>query len=236
MMTELMLAVVLGSSPVAPEIQDYTQKGLRDATFVAKKVKASQKELREINDDFGTTYRFDRIQFQYKEPLKLRLEAQVDETSAVYIIDGPQQMIKVPRLRVNTKQDLAKSPGRGQTPLDFGVLTPALFKDLFQAKFVRMDRATGDAVFDLTYQNTDDTSRHRIWVDVEKGITTKREWYNQPGRQLATFIYESPKSFGGVWIPTQVSVKNVNNVVAGITRYESVKVNTGLGDNLFLMK
>jgi outer membrane lipoprotein-sorting protein len=232
MIAELGLISVL-TSMISEDIDDYVQKSLKDATFVAKKVKAVQKELKLINDDFGLSYRFDKVQFQYKEPLKLRLEASVEETSAIYIIDGPTQMIRVPRLRQNVKQDLSRSPGRRQTPLDFGILTPGLFRDLFQGKFVRQDRASGNAVFDLTYRGTDDTSRHRIWIDQEKGITTKREWYNQHGRQLATFVYENPSKISGVWVPTMVSVKNVNNVVAGVTRYESVKVNTGIPDSLF---
>jgi hypothetical protein len=62
---------------------------------------------------------------------------------------------------------------------------------------------------------------------------TRREWYNQYGRQLATFTYENPKQFSGVWFPTRLTVKNVDNVVAGITRYDSIKVNSGLADSLF---
>jgi outer membrane lipoprotein-sorting protein len=228
-------SLTLAAAP-APSILDYVQRNLRDATFLASKVKGVQKELAKINNDFGTSYKFDRIRFQYKEPLMLRLEAELDDTRALYIINGEIQMFKVPRLRVNSKQDLSKSPGRRQTPLDFGVLTPSLFTSLFNATFVRMDRATGDAVFDLTYQYKDDTSRHRIWVDREKGIVNRREWYNQPGRQLATFFYEKPQQVSGVWLPTQMTVKNTDDVVAGITKYEAVKVNTGLDDDLFSLK
>lgn len=233
-----MISVIFASlvHAPAPDISDYVQKDLRDATFVASKVKGVQKELAKINDDFGTSYKFDRIRFQYKEPLKLRLEAELDDTRALYIVNGEIQMFKVPRLRLNTKQDLSKSPGRRQTPLDFGVLTPGLFKDLFKAAFIRTDRASGDLVFDLTYQFTGDTSRHRVWIDKDKKIVNKREWYNQPGRQLATFIYEKPLQVGVVWLPTQMTVKNTDDVVAGITKYDALKVNTGLSDDLFELK
>jgi hypothetical protein len=237
MITSFVLSVLTLATPATPTIEEFCQRDLRDASFVAIKVRASQIELQKINDDFGTSYKFDQIQFQYKEPLKLRLEAKVEDTSMLYIIDGPKQVIRVPRLKVNSRQDLSKSPGRRQTPLDFGVLTPSLFTDLFVAKFVRTDRETGDLVFDITYNpSLDDTSRHRVWVDKAKGIVDKREWYNQRGKQLATFLYSAPKEIGGVWIPTQMTVKNNDNVVAGITRYDSVKVNTGLPDSLFEMK
>jgi outer membrane lipoprotein-sorting protein len=237
MTTLLAITSVLAVGYADPSIESLCQKDLQDATFVAVKVKAVQRELQKINDDFGTSYKFDQIRFQYKEPLKLRLEATVEDTSAIYIIDGARQIIKIPRLRINSKQDLSRSPGRRQTPLDFGVLTPSLFTDLFVARFVRTDRETGDYVFDITYNpKLDDTSRNRIWVDKARGIVNKREWYNQSGRQLATFIYEAPKEVGGVWVPTKMTVKNVDNQVAGITRYDSVKVNTGLPDSLFELK
>jgi len=232
----LLFSVVATLGVVGPSesISDYVQKNLRDATFVATKVKAVQRELVKINDDFGMTYKFDKIKFFYKEPLKLRLEATVDEMSGLFVVNGPIQVIKIPRLRIGTRQNLSGAPGRRQTPLDFGVLTPAMFGDLFQAKFVRQDRATGNVVFDLTYnEKLNDTSRHRIWVDPEKGITEKREWYNQRGRLLATFAYERPEKNSGVWIPTQLTVRNADNVVAGVTRYETFKLNTDLADSLF---
>lgn len=232
-----MIAALLGVSTLgfqSENIRDHTQNKLEDATFVARKVRGDQRELVKITNDFGASYRFDQIRFQYKEPLKLRLEATVDETSALYIINGPIQVIRVPRMRVSTRQNLTNAPGRRQSSLDFGVLTPSLFRELFEGKFVRRDRATGDLVFDLTYQQrAEDSSRHRIWVDPERGITTRREWYNQYGRQLATFFYAKPTREDGVWFPTELTVRNADNKVAGITRYETFRINTGLSDSLF---
>lgn len=227
------LTALLAGAALAPSIEDYVQKDLKDATFVAKKVRATQRELQKINDDFGMSYRFDSIKFSYKEPFKLRAEAKVEETSALYIVNGTIQVFRVPRLKVNSKQSLANSPGRRQTPLDFGVLTPALFNGFMNAKYVRQDRATGAQVFDLTYANSDDTSRHRVWVDPEKGITTRREWFNQPGDQIATFFYEKPEKSNGVWVPTRMTVKNTDDKVAGITEYSSIKINQGLPESLF---
>lgn len=217
-----------------PTITQYVQRNLDDATFRARVLKADQRELLKINKDFGTSYRFETTTIKFKEPLKLRLEASVEDTNLLYIIDGPIQMIKIPRMKINQREDLSKKPGRRQTPLDFGILTPALFDNLFVAKFVRNDRATGDVVFDLTYQTSlDDTTRHRIWIDSEKKIVTKREWYNQQGRQLATFTYENPQQESGVWVPTKLTVKNTDNKVAGVTSYTDIKINSGLADSLF---
>jgi len=65
---------------------------------------------------------------------------------------------------------------------------------------------------------------------------TKREWYNQSGRQLATFIYDDPKQENGVWLPTRLTVKNTDDIVAGVTRYQSIKVNVGIPDSEFAIQ
>jgi outer membrane lipoprotein-sorting protein len=102
---------------------------------------------------------------------------------------------------------------------------------------VRTDRATGDLVFDVTYQNRQhDTSRHRIWVDKDRKIVKKREWYGQDGRQMATFSYENPQRVGGVWFPTRQVVRNMDDRVAGVSEFENIRVNTGLADSLFSVK
>lgn len=219
----------------ASSIDNYLQSDLKDATIVAKIVRGDQKELAKINKDFGQSYRFSSSTIYFKEPLKMRAEAHVEETNVVYVINGSDLLIKIPNF--TSKQNLAKAPGRRQTLMDIGILTPSLMADLLDAKFIRNDRETGNAVFDLFYKpNMDDASRNRVWIDKAKKYVTKREWFNQWTRQLATFYYLSPIQVNGVWMPTRLEVKNVDNVVAGVTRYESIKVNSGLSDSLFMAK
>lgn len=225
------------TTQVSQDIDSYVQKTFKDASLTARIKFANQKELAKINDDFGTTYRVPSSEVKVKEPFKLRMETNVEDTKVLYIINGADLLIRIPRIKVNSRQNLADKPGRRQTLLDFGILTPSLFTDLFEAKFVRVDRATNDVVFDVTYpKKLDDTSRHRIWIDPQKKIVTKREWYNQPGRQLATFFYNDPVNVNGVWMPTKMQVKNMDNVLAGETYYTGLKVNQGLADSLFSTK
>lgn len=216
------------------DIDSYVQKNFDDASFTARVKYANQKELAKINDDFGKSYRVPYTDFKVKEPFMMRLETKVDDTQILYIINGPKLLIRVPRIKVNSRQDLSKAPGRRQTLLDFGLLTPSLFKSFFVAKFVRMDRATNDAVFDITYPAVlDDTSRSRVWIDPAKKFVTKREWFSQRGKQLATFFYNEPVQVDGIWMPTKVQVKNVDGVLAGETYYTGLKVNQGLSESLF---
>jgi len=237
MTTLVALATIAFSSAQTTSIENYVQSDLQDATLVAQIVKGDQRELLKINKDFGNSYRFSTSSVYFKEPFKMRAEAHVDETSVVYIINGTRLWIKLPNF--NSKQDLSNHPGRRQSLMDVGILTPSLFTTFLDAKFIRNDRETGNVVFDLTYKpgSTDtDSSRYRVWIDKSKKYVTKREWYNQWGRQLATFTYMNPVEVSGVWLPTRMEVKNADNVVAGVTKYDSFKVNTGLKDSLFEAK
>ncbi len=234
-MTMTTLIAVAAASLVAGQVSNidrYLQADLRDMTFSVKILKSSQAELKKINHDFGMSYKYTSAEFYFKEPLKMRIEGHVEETNVVYIINGPTMIARVSGFSAH--EDLSKRPGQRQTLLDVGIATPGQMEGLFDAKFVRMDRETGEPVFDLTYKpGMDDSSRYRVWIDPVKKYVTKREWFNQYGRQLATFNYSDPKEVGGCWVPTRLEVKNVEGIVAGVTSYVGIKVNTGLPDSMF---
>lgn len=231
--TPLILAV--GSLAVQSyDVDDIVQKGFKDATFTARLLQSNQAELKKINSDFAASYRFGTTTAWIKEPNMLKMKSTVDDTDVVYLLVGSKRTYSVPRIRISKSEDLSKSPGKRQTPLDFGFLTPSLFKNLFEAKFVRVDRESGDLVFDLTFEKRlDDSSRQRVFVDKDKRYIAKRIWFNQEGRQLATFVYSKPKQENGVWLPTHCVVRNVDDKVAGVTEYQSMKINSGLPDSIF---
>ncbi len=234
MTTIFALAALAAPALQSNKIDAYVQPNFHDASFTAKVLKKDQRELEKINDDFGQAYRFANTNVRMKEPFKLRLDASVEDTTVTYVINAPRQHFKIPRVGINKSTDLSKSPGRRQTSLDFGILTPSLFTDLFDAKFVRVDRATNDVVFDLTYQaKFNDKTRFRVWIDPDKKYVTKREWYQRKGRMVATFIYDTPVSEGGATMPSKQTVKNGDDVVAGMTSYVGVRINQGLADDIF---
>ena len=238
-MTALVSALsILAAHAADPDASDIVQSAFKDATFELKVVKANFAELKKIDDDFGNQYRFKTVKISVKEPLMLRMETRLDDTTILYIVNGYQRLSRIPRAGINHKEPLKAAPGKIQTPMDFGVISPTVLKELFETKYIRTDRATGQYVFDLTYKRPkfDDTSRHRIWVDPEKRYTVKREVYNQYGRQLSTFFYENPTQTGGIWVPTRATVRNTDNVVAGITEVSSLKVNFGLPESMFAIK
>lgn len=227
-----LLALAPGADPTASDI---VQTKFEDASFTARVRNGNQAELAKITKDFGNSYRVKSVKSFLKEPLQMRLETTVDDTSILYVIREFKRYFRVPRSRLSQEENLADKPGKMQTPMDYGIITPSMMAQLFSAKFVRTDRATGDYVFDMTYKTPkySDTSRHRIWVDPQKRVITKREWYNQHGRQLATFFYEEPMLRDGIWFPSRGSVRNMDGKIAGVIEYESVKINSGLADSLF---
>ncbi|MCA1946741.1 MAG: outer membrane lipoprotein-sorting protein [Armatimonadetes bacterium] len=227
-------ALALGQ---AASVEDIVQPRLKDLSFTAQVVAGYQDELAKINKDFGNSYRVKNTFVRAKEPFMVRLESRIGDTDVRYILNGTTRVYSIPRARLNQRENLSDAPGKRQTFLDFGLVTPSMVTSLFDAKFVRVDRATGGLVFDLTYlKKWDDTSRHRIWVDKERRYVFRREWYGQSGRLMATFAYEDPTESQGVWFPSRVTVRNAEGKVAGIMRYVDVKINSGLPDSLFSLR
>ncbi|MBL8047868.1 MAG: outer membrane lipoprotein-sorting protein [Chthonomonas sp.] len=230
--------VALATPLVAPTIDDYIPK-FRDAAFTMKVGQANFAELRKINKDFADSYRFKTTDVKMKEPFKLRVEGKLDGSSIMYIINGKNKLVKVPRSKISFRDNVANSPGKIQTPLDFGLITASIFDDFYRASFVRNDRATGDVVFDLTYEpRFKDNTRQRVFIEPTTKLLTKREWYNRKGDLMAIFTYggAAKDSGSGVYFPTTLTVRNADNKVAGTATYTDLKVNDGLSESLFELK
>lgn len=228
----------LATPLVNPSINDFIPK-FRDAAFTMKVGQANFAELRKINKDFADSYRFKTTDVKMKEPFKLRVEGKLDGSSIMYIINGKNKLVKVPRSKLSFRDNVANSPGKIQTPLDFGLITASLFDDFYVATFVRSDRATGDAVFDLTYEpRFKDKTRQRVFIEPTTKLLNKREWYNRKGELMAVFSYGgATKDAGtGVYFPTTLTVRNAENKVAGTATYSDLKVNDGLSEALFELK
>jgi len=231
------LAVFVAVALVAqePKIDDVLQKEFKAASFEAVVGSAKQSELQKINKDFAQSYRFKRSKVWMKEPFKIRMETSVDDSDILMVINGTKRKFEIPKARLKQTVNLVDEPGQRQTALDFGLLTPSLFKEFFVATYVRTERRTGEYVFDVTH-NPKDTyrARHRVWIDPQKKVITKRQWYAHRGGHLqATFEYSDHVQQNGVWFPTKLSVKNADNVLAGTTTYQNIKINLSLSDDLF---
>ncbi len=131
----------------APTIDSYLQSGLKDAEFTAVVVKGDQAALSKIGKDFGRSYEFSSAHVYAKEPFELRIESKYEGTTVSMIENATSSVYHVPGVRLKPS-DLTHSPGRRQTFLDFGILTPSLFSDLFDA--ISSPKTRGRAPWFLT--------------------------------------------------------------------------------------
>ncbi|MCS7300286.1 MAG: hypothetical protein NZ556_01850, partial [Fimbriimonadales bacterium] len=139
------------------------QDKLRDLQMEARAEGVRLGELRKINKDFANAYRFRRMNIFYKEPLKLRLESEVQGQRLIYILNGGQKLVIASRQRI--REDVTNSPGKRQTPMEFGFFTPAVARQ-FDVKFLREERENGVVylVFELQWNYGDDDARHIVWI------------------------------------------------------------------------
>lgn len=215
------------------DINDYVQNRLHDLRATVKQQTANQRELEKINRDFANSYRIKQMTARYKEPSKMRLESKVGVVNVVYIINGNHKHVSAGPIK--TTDDISNAPGKRQSLMDFGILTPGFMK-LVNAKFLRYDHEGGVRypVFELTWANSDDTSKHIVWMDGKTRTVVKRQWYNQEGKLMAIFYYKNPvEAAPGIWIPTRVEVYNAEGKLGGVTTYVDLHVNEGLPDSLF---
>ncbi|MFI5386224.1 MAG: outer membrane lipoprotein-sorting protein [Fimbriimonadales bacterium] len=232
-MNSLVALAALTTSFQGPSINQYVQP-IKDISFTMDVRTGNQIELRKINGDFGESYRFEHMTFKIKDSFQIRGETKVDDTSILMIMNDGIRVLRAPRQNLNLKKDVRERPGQRQTIFEFGLVTPQLFTDFMNAKFIRNDRATGDAVFDLTFNpKFGDHTRYRVWIDPERKFTTKKEWYDQKDDLRATFSFTNPQRVDSIWVPTVASVKNSEGKVAGSLNYSHFKVNTGLDDSVF---
>jgi hypothetical protein len=232
-MNSLLALTTLTTFVQGQSIDQYIQP-IKDITFTMDVKTGNQPELRKISKDFGEAYRFNHMNFKIKDSFEIRADTKVEDTSIVMILSDGIRVFRAPRQNLNIKKDVRNHPGQRQTIFEFGILTPQLFQSFMDAKFVRMDRASGDAVFDLSFdQKFGDTTRYRVWIDKDKKFTSKKEWYGQDGSLKATFTFSDPAKIGSMWVPTIATVKNSEGKLAGALRYSGFKINSGLSDSIF---
>ncbi len=199
------------------------------------------KELEKIGGDFARSYQFQNllrtVTLQYKQPDKMRLSGKSLLGNASILMNGPYRYFRAP-LQPKKVEDLTDSPGKRQSILEYGGLLAPETLTFMRGKFVRQEMVDDQpaSVFDLTYKGAAVGSHFRVWFDSKTRLTIKREWYGAEGKLKATFYYQNPKEVAdGIWLPSQVEVKNAEGISAAITTINDVKVNQGLSDDLFAL-
>lgn len=216
---------------------DYAVSTLNDFKASMKIVEFSEHEGVKINKDFPLIYKIKGdIKVQYKEENMLRVDGLLGASNATLIVNGTTQYATIPAAHIKTKISLGKEPGKRKTLLDVGMISPG-YLAYTQYEFKRTQVVDGVlcAVFKVSYRDkTLDTSHRMIWIDPKTKITLKRDEYSQEGKLNATFLYKQPVEQDGFWFPTRIEAYNNEGKRAGVTGYNSVKVNVGLADSVFV--
>ena len=228
-------ANVSAAPRLSSNIQDYVPTKLEDFTATMRVVSFNEREGSKINKDFGYIYKIKGdIQVRYKEENKLRIDGNLGATKATMINSGSRQIVRLGGIKDN--RDLGPSPGKRKTLLDVGLVS-AGYLGYTQAEFKGNRPVDGVmcAVFNVSYRNKNlDTSHRIVWIDPKTKITVKREEYTQEGKLNATFLYKKPVQVApGIWFPSVIEAYNSEGGKAGVTSYGNVKVNSGLGDDVF---
>lgn len=234
------VAFLVGSTAagagVDHDIRAYTADKLDDFTATVSVVKADQRELGKISRDFGFLYKFREVTVRYKEPNKMRIEGAIEGTKGTFIVNGSVQIVQVAKLRLNDRRDFGKSPGKRKSLMDNGMISP-YYLTYANAAFMREGTVDGVpvGVFTMTYKDrVEDSSHHVVYIDPKTKIVRRRDSYSQLGQLQAIYYFRDIREVApGVFFPTRIEVENTDHVIAGVTAYRNVKVNTGLADSVF---
>ena len=218
-----------GVVSAAPSIQNFVSTSVKTLQLSSEIVTENQDELRTIDGDIALAYRLHRGSMAYEQPGKLRIDASIPHlATGYYIINGNQKLTVAPF--VHKVQDTTGAPGKRQTLLDFGLVSPELLTD-YTATFLR--RENGFVLFQIQPKQAGETQKDLVWIDPKTHITTQRYNYNRDGKLVKWFLYKNPKLVGGVYVPTRVELYNPQNKLAGATVYENIRINLPLSENLF---
>jgi outer membrane lipoprotein-sorting protein len=210
---------------------------LTDLEATIKVTKYDSAELEKIGSDLKTTYSLRNVNFQYKQPDKIRIEAKSQTRgSALLIMNGATRYYEVPKLKIKKSENLESHPGKRQSLLEYAGLVSTGTLEFMDATMLREEKL-GDRstiVYNLRFQGEDKGSYYRVWIDKDTHVTVKREWRDGADKLRATFLYSDLKEIAqGIWMPTKVEVKNAEGVSAAQLSMTDIKPNQGLTDALF---
>ena len=212
---------------------------LADLEATIRVTKYDSAELEKIGPDFKTTYSLRNLNFQYKQPDKIRLEGRSQTRGgAVLILNGAMRYYEVPRLKLRKSENLEAHPGKRQSLLEYAGLVSTGTLKFMDSKLIRQE-TNGDSsayVYELRFQGEDKGSYYRVWIDTQTHVTVKREWRDGANKLRATFLYGAPKEIApGIWLPTRVEVKNSDGASAAVIEMSDIKPNQGLTDEPFAL-
>jgi outer membrane lipoprotein-sorting protein len=110
-------------------------------------------------------------------------------------------------------------------------------RDLNEEKhtFVRADEVAGRKVYVVESKPTGNTDygRRLIWIDQERWLPLKEEYFDSQGKPLRTFAADKVEQIGGQWTITVRSMKNIQSGHRTEVQFKDVQYNRGFDADMF---
>ncbi len=232
-------AVSLAAMPARAQqksLETYAQPALKDVFATVRVLSHNDGELNKIGKGYADAYKLTGQEIWCKEPNKVRFQGHQGILHIKYITNGSRRLMEIDTLHIRKMEDIEQEPNKGDSIADMGVMTPDWIRRV-DHRWIRAENRDGKTlqVFDYWYK-ADPNAIHTIWVDpatktIVEHIAHHRS-KKRPGfkRRL---VYSEPHQVNGIWMPSLVTIYNGENRQAAQMRYDNVKVNTGVPDNLF---
>lgn len=217
-------------------LTDYVQGNLKDLTASVDVVSKNDAELEKIGKGYVDAYRLGKQEIWAKEPNRMRFQGKQGVFVIRYVTNAGRKLTEVPTLRIHKVEDITAEPGKADSISDLGVITTG-WEQRVESRWLRTETKDGKTlqVFEVWYKE-DPRARHTLWLDPATKTIVEHVAHhrarNKPGFRKR-LVYSDIKQINGVSIPTKVSMYNTDDKLAGVLRYEGIKVNTGLADSLF---
>lgn len=104
-----------------------------------------------------------------------------------------------------------------------------------QHTYVKADEVAGRKTYvvESKPKGNTDYSRRMIWIDQERWLPLKEEYFDAQNKPLRTFTADKVEQVGGQWTITARTMKNLQTGHRSEVLFKDVQYNTGLGDDIF---
>jgi hypothetical protein len=221
-------------------LREYAQPALNDLTASVAVVTKNPTELNKIGKGYADAYTLDDQQISFKDPGKVRFQGKRGLLHINRVTNASRQLFEVTGvafLKHRKVEDLNDSPGKADSIVDLGVLTPA-FVESVESHWLRREERDGKMlqVFQF-WHKIDPAAKHTLWIDPSTKTVVEHVVYHRDPKKIGfrkRFVFSDVKQVSGVFVPSKVSLYNGENKLAGVMRYDGIRVNSGLADKLFV--
>lgn len=227
----------VAAAPAQPQksLADYAQTALRDLTADVDVISKNNHELKKIGKGYVDGYSLSSQEFWWSVPDRVRFQGKKGLLTVRRITNGDRMLLEVPPLHRKVS-DLSKKPGKGDSIADIGIITADWARDV-GSRWLRSETRGGKTMQVFEYwERLDPRYKHTIVIDPQTKTMVERIDHHRNKKAVGfrkRFVYSAVINVNGINMPSRVELYNSENRLGAVMKYEKVRVNTNLSDNLF---